>query len=869
MSNGESPRWTFEKLFNIDSSVSTKFSNLAFKRSDSDNSILTSILSSSSSDDSWLDYSVTKPAKSISTSKAVIDLTEDSPQKPPAKDRASVDKSLKTKIRAPALKPPSQEFSSQKSLFRDSRSSSQDSTSQKVSLTRDLKQESKKVSLTRDLKLLSQDSAPQKVSLIRDQKPSSQDFVLPKAKLTRDIKPLSQESQKTKSIDLKSSQGSQEVKLTRDLVYKRESKLEQISATHSVTSKTSTLRSKPEPIVIETKAKIVSKKLEADVKVRNDTTKGLERKETSRSTEFKERRPSLSVNSKPQLSGNWKNQSATKKRKRGDSELWIDKYKPLDKATLCVPTKKYESVVDALTQAFKGVFRVIFLVGPPGCGKTACLDVICKLIQVEKVEWLNPAQLPGLAESIMNPFTDFVVREKYPTLDFEGDATKKKKHKVVVIEDIPNLHNITQQEQFVALVESIVYSKSTALGPVVFIVSDSTKENNAIMRLIPESLSEQNNPAVKMVRFNPVIQRTLMSVLKRIAEKEDLSVTTEGLQKIADNSNGDVRNAINSLQFSESKSDTKLLKGKEPVKRGRTKKKSSSVTASSGKDASLSLFHALGKVLYNKRLPATEALDGPRARAPMKSEPNKFRKHVHVESSLFSQFIAENYLTFFSDIHDAAEASEYLSQSVCMISGDKAQQWSTNMDLDLQSWHVATTGIMYANAHPVPNNWKPLYKPHAHTVNRVRKNNKEIMLQLYMSVSKNSGTSESSRLHNIDNKTVSTDIVPYLSLICDPKPQNRKFVPGAKPQPAKSSLTPSQRSWMDMIGTYSTSTTGSIHSALGVERGSTLLTEYDNHYKMHLQSTKSKFRLEAMDQEVLDRMNQEALQDDDIEEWSD
>lgn len=58
--------------------------------------------------------------------------------------------------------------------------------------------------------------------------------------------------------------------------------------------------------------------------------------------------------------------------------------------------KKYEEVLDALTLAFKGNVKVIFLVrldrevqdlvtdfqqvGPPGCGKSACMGVICRYV---------------------------------------------------------------------------------------------------------------------------------------------------------------------------------------------------------------------------------------------------------------------------------------------------------------------------------------------------------------------------------------------------------------------------------------------------------------------------------------------------------
>jgi DNA polymerase III delta prime subunit len=45
-----------------------------------------------------------------------------------------------------------------------------------------------------------------------------------------------------------------------------------------------------------------------------------------------------------------------------------------------------------------------------------------------------------------------------------------------------------------------------------------------------------------------VTQRTTTSTLKKIADKEDLSLTMEQLQAVAENSDGDIRNAINSLQ---------------------------------------------------------------------------------------------------------------------------------------------------------------------------------------------------------------------------------------------------------------------------------------------------------------------------------
>lgn len=53
---------------------------------------------------------------------------------------------------------------------------------------------------------------------------------------------------------------------------------------------------------------------------------------------------------------------------------------------------------------------------------------------------------------------------------------------------------------------------------------------------------------MKVIRFNPVVQKTIISTLKKIADKEALDVAPEKFQEIAENSNGDIRNAINTLQ---------------------------------------------------------------------------------------------------------------------------------------------------------------------------------------------------------------------------------------------------------------------------------------------------------------------------------
>jgi cell cycle checkpoint protein len=82
------------------------------------------------------------------------------------------------------------------------------------------------------------------------------------------------------------------------------------------------------------------------------------------------------------------------------------------------------------------------------------------------------------------------------------------------------------------------------------------------------------------------------------------------IEIIIDSANGDVRSAINTLQVLCLSDDAALLQQERGTKRkadGKpTKKKAKkarrAMSAISGREASLVLFHTLGKILYNKRV---------------------------------------------------------------------------------------------------------------------------------------------------------------------------------------------------------------------------------------------------------------------------
>ena len=86
----------------------------------------------------------------------------------------------------------------------------------------------------------------------------------------------------------------------------------------------------------------------------------------------------------------------------------------------------------------------------------------------------------------------------------------------------------------------------------------------------------------------------MLQHLQRIAVAEKVDISQQQLKSLCENSNGDLRHATNALQMFAITPNN-----------GRQKRKKSNpesnTNAYGNRDTSLSLFHAVGKVLYNKR----------------------------------------------------------------------------------------------------------------------------------------------------------------------------------------------------------------------------------------------------------------------------
>lgn len=454
--------------------------------------------------------------------------------------------------------------------------------------------------------------------------------------------------------------------------------------------------------------------------------------------------------------------------------LWVDKYKPKTLTELAANKKKVAEVKAWIEGKLNGSLQntgshVLLLKGPTGVGKTTTIHLLIDLLGIEFYEWDTPT--PTLWREYIhhiNSGTSYISKldefeafldaiRKYPILNIgSSNATGRlRKDMLLLVDDLPTPNSWEACQQ---LCQGLRHLALSAQFPTIVSITEFTEsgDREGPGRMIQElELALEQGGATKIV-FNPLTSKSITKTLTKIWTAEHRSLPPEWLSYISESSGGDLRHAINSLQFYclSKLSDTwdqgsfeyPGLPKPQPNKHKRKKVAQSSILAfsfpaltnnvksSMGRDGILSLFHALGKVLHNKRHTdeiadsgqGTIVLEEKFVRYPSKmGVPEIVLSQAHTEPGTFSAFLHENVLDFINDeaIDDAWMAVSYLSDSDYLLGASSIRHLrrpQTLLDLDeVDSAHVVesiagsvmTRGVLFANSHPAPPRWQSIRGP--------------------------------------------------------------------------------------------------------------------------------------------------------------
>ncbi len=423
--------------------------------------------------------------------------------------------------------------------------------------------------------------------------------------------------------------------------------------------------------------------------------------------------------------------------------------------------------------------RLLVLKGPAGSGKTTTMSLLSKAIKFDISEWRNPTVADTGITSFSFQFDDFITRggafgklessggmphsEKSGTAT-QGDAQKR----ILLVEEFPStmtssssalasFRNVLLQYLAAAVPpRSAVFEQSkshlTSHPPIVLIISESlltsstaSTDSFTAHRLLGPDLC--NHTYATILEFNPVAP-TLVTKALELAIKKEARVSKRRripgpavLRRLSEL--GDVRSAVNGLEFLCVRGDADSdWGGRTAAKTNKSNKSSSGLTNMemeslnlvTQREATLGIFHAVGKVVWNKRedprkanpqreLPSKPpdhmlALDRPKV---SQVETDELLNEIGTDVQTFTAALHENYVLSTAGLHFADSASDCidsLSQSDLLSPSSRqmtrssrpnpgiggAIMQASSVDMLRQneiSFQVAVRGLLFSLPFPV------------------------------------------------------------------------------------------------------------------------------------------------------------------------
>lgn len=383
---------------------------------------------------------------------------------------------------------------------------------------------------------------------------------------------------------------------------------------------------------------------------------------------------------------------------------------------------------------------VLLITGQAGTGKSATVRLVASQFGAEVCEWNAPT--PTIWQehvhnsnagihyiSKLDEFENFVERaRKYGMLTSSLNGSRLPI--VLLVEDLPVANGRIAQGRLLSCLQLLVRSVKV---PTVILITDYSAADSADagMRYWEELSSSLESAGACKMAFNPITANSIKKALSRICRLENCNTNCDQVDLIASASGGDIRHAITTLQYACLRQREKVFVSSEKctskleAKAHDHGEKDAGSSLAFCRDETLSLFHALGKFLHNKRdseYTMSQTEDGfylkeGFTRLPLKMDaPEKVLCQAYGQARPVAEFLHENVLDFLSQeaIEDAWTVASYMSDADCLLSSVH-QVWARNYAAEnvVQSAaaSVAVRGVLFGNAHPSPSRWHSIRRP--------------------------------------------------------------------------------------------------------------------------------------------------------------
>lgn len=367
-----------------------------------------------------------------------------------------------------------------------------------------------------------------------------------------------------------------------------------------------------------------------------------------------------------------------------DTRPWTERFAPIDLSELAVHKRKITDVRNVLESALsdRATPRLIVLKGAAGTAKTTTVSLLAKEMGVGITEWKSPVGTDAASSaftSYSSQFEDFVLRSgNFARLDMVSShgmvqpapATQDHAKQIMLVEEFPNTFAKSSPALQIfrnTILQYLAAPSSSSPAPMVMIISEAllstttaSADSFTAHRLLGPAIL--NHPRTAPIDFNNIAPTILVKALDAIVIKESrrsgrrFAPGPAVLKHLAET--GDIRSAVSSLEFlclagDESgawSSKVAFTKPKGRAEPALTKKEQEALRLISNRESSLGIFHAVGRVVYNKRVDPSSPVPQPPTYLPQhrkpkvpEHDPNTLIDEVGTDTSTFVGALQENY----------------------------------------------------------------------------------------------------------------------------------------------------------------------------------------------------------------------------------
>ncbi len=207
-----------------------------------------------------------------------------------------------------------------------------------------------------------------------------------------------------------------------------------------------------------------------------------------------------------------------------DDFLWVEKYRPKKIADVIGNEEAKAAFVEWLKNK-RHTKKAVLLYGPPGVGKTTLVNAAANEFGFRVIEMnASDTRSEKAINAVAGPATAFVALDTFST---------ESKGNILFMDEVDGIAGNEDRGGVSAIIKII----ETSRIPVIMAANDPDLEKLRPLKKV-----------AGLIRFQQVRIPLIIATLQKICRKERIQAEFEALERIAQNSRGDVRSAINDLQ---------------------------------------------------------------------------------------------------------------------------------------------------------------------------------------------------------------------------------------------------------------------------------------------------------------------------------